>query len=638
MCGIAGIFHLTSDDQIDPDIIAKMNDKQFHRGPDAGDYFFDPGVALAHRRLSIIDLEGSPQPMMSACQRANIVFNGEIYNFKELHQELTEKGHTFNTHGDTETILNAYLEWGVDCVHHLRGMFAFAIWDRKEQSLFIARDRLGIKPFFYTLLSDGHFAFGSELKVLTEHALFDKSLRDNSVEDYFTFGYIPEPNTIYQNAFKLTPGHRLLLKKGKKVIPDSEEYWDIPTQIDESLTKEKVNDELAGRLKEAIDIRMVADVPLGSFLSGGVDSSAVVALMSELQTDPVNACSIGFDAKEFNETDFAIEVAKRYKADHRIDIVDQNDFDLVDQLAALYDEPYADSSAMPTFRVCELARKHVTVALSGDGADELFAGYGRYRWHMNEEKIRQVLPLNFRKAVFKPLGKIYPKMDWAPRFLRAKTTFQSMAMDTVEGYHNSISILRQDEREKLFSTSYKKSLDGYTSLEVFKRYKDKVKSLDALKIAQYLDMKTYLVGDILTKVDRASMAHSLEVRVPFLDHKFVEWGFSIPSDVNLEQGVGKKSLKRAMEPYLPHDVLYRRKMGFSVPLADWFRGPLKERLYKGLLSEQMINCGYFDKAQLSKLIDEHVKGVKDNSAPLWTLLMFESFLRQNISSSEEVGA
>jgi len=638
MCGIAGIFHLTSNDQIDPDVIAKMNDRQIHRGPDAGDYFFDPGVTLAHRRLSIIDLEGSPQPMMSVCQRANIVFNGEIYNFKELHKELTEKGHTFNTHGDTETILNAYLEWGVDCVHHLRGMFAFAIWDRKEQSLFIARDRLGIKPFFYTLLNDGHFVFGSELKVLTEHNLFDKSLRDSSVEDYFTFGYIPEPNTIYQSTYKLMPGHYLLLKKGEQQIPASQEYWDIPTQVDQSLTKDKVNDELAGRLKEAIDIRMVADVPLGSFLSGGVDSSAVVALMSELQTEPVNACSIGFDVKEFNETDFAIEVAKRYKADHRIDIVDQNDFDLVDHLAALYDEPYADSSAMPTFRVCELARKHVTVALSGDGADELFAGYGRYRWHMNEEKIRQVLPLNFRKAVFKPLGKIYPKMDWAPRFLRAKTTFQSMAMDTVEGYHNSMSILRQDERDKLFSTSYKKNLNGYTSLEVFKRYKDKVKSLDSMKIAQYLDMKTYLVGDILTKVDRASMAHSLEVRVPFLDHKFVEWGFSIPSEVNLEQGVGKKSLKRAMEPYLPHDVLYRRKMGFSVPLADWFKGPLKERLYKGLLSDQMVNCGYFDQAQLRKLIDQHVNGIRDNSAPLWTLLMFESFLRQNISSSNESGA
>ncbi|MCW8834181.1 MAG: amidotransferase 1, exosortase A system-associated [Colwellia sp.] len=631
MCGIAGLFHLSSNQAIPADVIAKMNDSQYHRGPDAGDYFFDPGVALAHRRLSIIDLEGSPQPMMSACQRAIIVFNGEIYNFKALHKELTEKGYTFNTHGDTETILNAYLEWGEDCVHHLRGMFAFAIWDRQEESLFIARDRLGIKPFFYSLLSDNSFVFGSELKVLTANALFDKTLRDSSVEDYFTFGYIPEPNTIYQNAFKLSPGHRLTLKKGIKAIPESEEYWDIPTDFERPLSKEEVNDELVERLKEAVDIRMVADVPLGSFLSGGVDSSAVVALMSGLQDDPVNACSIGFDVKEFNETDFAIEVAKRYKADHRIEIVDQDDFDLVDKLAALYDEPYADSSAMPTYRVCELARKHVTVALSGDGADELFAGYGRYRWHMNEEKVRQVLPLNLRKAVFKPLGALYPKMDWAPRFVRAKTTFQSMAMDTVEGYHNSISILRLDERQKLFSKSYKQKLNGYTSLNVFRKYQDKVKSLDPMKTAQYLDMKTYLVGDILTKVDRASMAHSLEVRVPFLDHKFVEWGFQVPSEINLEQGVGKKSLKRAMEPHLPHDVLYRKKMGFSIPVAQWFRGPLKEKLYKGLLSEQMEQCGYFDMGQLRRLIDQHVKGVRDNSAPLWTLMMFESFMRQNLS-------
>ena len=629
MCGIAGIFHLSGKHDIDPNIISIMNDNQLHRGPDAGDYFFDPGVSLAHRRLSIIDLEGSPQPMLSACQRAIIVFNGEIYNFKELHKELTAKGYVFKTHGDTETILNAYLEWGEDCVHHLRGMFAFVVWDRQKETLFMARDRLGIKPFFFSLLEDGHFIFGSELKVLTAHPLFDKRLRDTTVEDYFTFGYVPEPNTIYQNAFKLPPGHRLLLKKGDKAVPNSQEYWDIPTDINESLTKEEVNEQLVERLKEAIEIRMVADVPLGSFLSGGVDSSAIVALMSQLQSDPVNACSIGFDVKEFNETDFAITVAERYKANHRIDIVGQDDFDLVDKLAALYDEPYADSSAMPTYRVCELARKHVTVALSGDGADELFAGYGRYRWHMNEEKLRGSLPLSLRKAIFKPLGVLYPKLDWAPKLLRAKTTFQSLAMNTVEGYHNSISILRQDERNKLFSSSYKQKLNGYTSLEVFKQYENKLGSLDSMKIAQYLDLKTYLVGDILTKVDRASMAHSLEVRVPFLDHKFVEWGFRVPSSINLVKGVGKKSLKRALEPHLPHDVLYRKKMGFSVPLADWFKGPLKDRLYDGLLSSKMKNSGYFNEKQLQNLIEQHVKGVRDNSAPLWSLMMFESFLRQN---------
>ena len=629
MCGIAGIFHLSSTEAIEAELIESMNNKQFHRGPDAGDYFFDPGVALAHRRLSIIDLEGSPQPMMSACQRVVIVFNGEIYNFKELHKELVEKGYSFNTQGDTETILNAYIEWGEDCVDHLRGMFAFAIWDRQEECLFIARDRLGIKPFFYSLLADGSFVFGSELKVLTVNPLFDKTLRDTSVEDYFTFGYIPEPFTIYQHAYKLQPGHRMTLTKGEQKVPNSVEYWDIPTDNFKLLSEEEVQNELVDRLKEAIEIRMVADVELGAFLSGGVDSSATVALMSGLQAEPVNTCSIGFDVKEFNETEYAQEIADKYQTNHRIEYVGQDDFELIDKLADLYDEPYADSSAMPTYRVCELARKHVTVALSGDGADELFAGYGRYRWHENEEKVRNILPLALRKAIFTPLGKYYPKLDWAPRFLRGKTSFQSMAMDTVEAYHNSISILREDERKKLFSSAYKAKLGSYTSLEVFKRYEHKLGNLDSMKMAQYLDLKTYLVGDILTKVDRASMAHSLEVRVPFLDHKFVEWGFQIPSEQNLVNGVGKKSLKKAMEPHLPHDILYRRKMGFSVPLADWFRGPLKERLYDRLLSSQMKNCGYFNEEQLVTLIDQHVKGIRDNSAPLWTLMMFESFLRQN---------
>ncbi|KGJ95958.1 XrtA/PEP-CTERM system amidotransferase [Thalassotalea sp. ND16A] len=630
MCGIAGIFHISANHQIEPEIITTMNNRQFHRGPDAGDYFFDPGLALAHRRLSIIDLEGSPQPMTSACKRVVIVFNGEIYNFKELHKELSAKGYRFNTDGDTETIVNAYLEWGEDCVHHLRGMFAFAIWDRNKQQLFIARDRLGIKPLFYSRLDDGHFIFGSELKVLTAHPLFDKSLRDTTIEDYFTFGYIPEPYTVYQQAYKLPPGHRLVVKKNDKQLPQSQEYWDVPTHFEYSRSAAEINEQLVERLKEAVAMRMVADVELGAFLSGGVDSSGVVALMSQLQSDPVNTCSIGFDAKAFNETEFARSVAARYQTNHREETVSQNDFELIDELALLYDEPYADSSAMPTYRVCELARKHVTVALSGDGADELFAGYGRYRLHNNEEKIRKLLPLGLRKTLFAPLGAIYPKMDWAPKCFRAKTTFQSMALDTIEGYHNSMSILRKDERQKLFSTDFKQRLNGYSSLEVFNQYKDKVSSLDPIKIAQYLDMKTYLVGDILTKVDRASMAHSLEVRVPFLDHKFVEWGFSVPSQLNLTLGVGKKSLKQALEPHLPNDVLYRSKMGFSAPLAQWFRGELKAKVEDSLLSKAMLNTGYFNEKQLRTLIDQHSKGIRDNSASIWSLMMFESFLRQHV--------
>ncbi|GAA0369559.1 amidotransferase 1, exosortase A system-associated [Bowmanella denitrificans] len=629
MCGIAGIMNLNDNTGPDPLILKRMNDIQQHRGPDAGDYFYDGCVGLAHRRLSIIDLEGSPQPMLSACRRACVVFNGEIYNFKSLHQELTAKGYKFNTLGDTETILNAYLEWGEDCVQHLRGMFAFAIWDREKQRLFMARDRIGIKPFFYSLLPSGEFLFGSELKVLTQHPLFNRRLRDSTIEDYFTFGYIPEPYTIYQNSFKLSPGHTLTLEKGMKV-PVQKQYWDIPTDWQQPLQAAEVQEQLIERLKEAVDIRLVADVPLGAFLSGGVDSSGVVALMSQLQSDPVNTCAIGFDVKAFNETEFAQMVADRYQTNHRVETVSASDFDLIDKLAFLYDEPYADSSAIPTYRVCQLARKHVTVALSGDGGDELFAGYRRYKMHLQEEKFRNLLPLSMRKPLFGPLGSFYPKLDWAPKFLRGKTSFQSMAMDTVQGYHNSMSILRADERAILFSAEYRAGLNGYSSLEVFRRYSDKVKHLDAMKIAQYLDMKTYLVGDILTKVDRASMAHSLEVRVPILDHKFVEWAFRAPSDHNLYNGIGKYSFKKALEPHLPQDVLYRKKMGFAVPLADWFRGPLKERLYDGLLSKQMSESGYFSQTRLKGLIDEHIAGVRDNSAALWTLMMFESFLRQQM--------
>jgi len=627
MCGIAGIYFPTSQQQPDADTLRQMNDSQLHRGPDAGDYFFAPGVGLAHRRLSIIDLDGSPQPMRTPDNSVCVVFNGEIYNFKELRTELQAKGYQFISQGDTETILHAWREWGVDCVHHLRGMFAIGIWDAKTQSLFLARDRLGVKPMFYSLLPGNEFIFGSELKVLKQHPKFDRTLRHTAIEDYFTFGYVPEPYTIYQHCFKLEPGYRILLTPGITSLPEPEQYWDIPTEWSNDVTSTEAQNELVTRFKEAVGIRMVADVPLGAFLSGGVDSSAVVAMMSQLQSEPVNTCAIGFDVPTFNETEFAQMVADRYHTNHSVQVVSQNDFELIDMLPSLYDEPYADSSAMPTYRVCQMARKKVTVALSGDGGDEVFAGYRRYNMHLHEDKVRNLLPLGLRKAIFAPLGKLYPKLDWAPKFLRAKTTFQSMAMDSVEGYHNSISILRADEREKLFSTDFKQKLKGYNSLQVFRRYQKNTKALDPLKTVQYLDLKTYLVGDILTKVDRASMAHSLEVRVPFLDHKFIEWAFKLESSANLQQGVGKFSLKKMMEPHLPHDVLYRKKMGFSVPLADWFRGPLQQKLQDSVLSERMLGCGIFDPAQLKRLVKDHISGLKDNSASLWTLMMFDGFLR-----------
>ena len=623
MCGISGIFDLNGSAEIDQEMLTKMNDIQSHRGPDDDGFFFAPGIGLAHRRLSIIDLSGGHQPMFNQIETIGVVFNGEIYNFKELSEELITLGHHFNTHSDTETIIHAWAEWGVECVNRFRGMFAFAVWDKVNDSLFIARDRLGIKPLYYSLLDNGQLIFGSELKVLKQHPLCPRVLDPEAIEDYFTFGYIPEPKSIFKNVKKLEPGHVILIEKGDSDIKPSQ-YWDV--KFDQSPLEVGGNEQvLMEKFTEAVDVRLMSEVPLGAFLSGGVDSSAVVAVMSTLQDTPVNACSIGFDVAGYNETEYATEVAERYKAKHVIKQVSSDDYQLIDTLSALYDEPYADSSALPTYRLCQMAKERGTVALSGDGADELMAGYRRYKWHLNEEKVRRLLPLRFRKPVFGWLGKVYPKLDWAPRVLRAKTTFQSMSFDWVEGYHNSMSILRSDERKRLFSDSFKTSLNGYNSLEVFRKHAKNAPD-EPLSQVQYLDMKTYLVGDILTKVDRASMAHSIEVRVPLLDHHFVEWAANIPASERLLLGEGKGIFKKALEPHLPHDVLYRKKMGFGVPLATWFRGPLKEQMKEGLLSDVMINSGIFNVKTLNWLIDSHVNGTRDNSAPLWMLLMFERFM------------
>ncbi|MEH6813778.1 MAG: asparagine synthase-related protein, partial [Motiliproteus sp.] len=405
-------------------------------------------------------------------------------------------------------------------------------------------------------------------------------------------------------------------------------YWDIDLSRP-TLPPEQLHEELIQRFKQAVDIRMVSEVPLGAFLSGGVDSSAVVAMMSQLQSDPVNTCSIGFDVEGFDESEFAQQVADRYRTNHRIETVQQDDFALIDQLADLYDEPFADSSAMPTYRVCELARKHVTVALSGDGGDELFAGYRRYQWHLQENRLRALLPEKLRKPLFGFLGGVYPKMDWAPRIFRAKSTFQLLGFDNVQAYHNEISIFRQDGRNRLFSQAFKQQLNGYSSLDVFRHHQANAKTDDPLQLIQYLDMKTYLPGDILTKVDRASMAHSLEVRVPLLDHELIEWAMRIDPSTTINGTEGKYPFKKALEPHLPLDVLYRKKMGFAVPLAHWFRGPLRHKLQAMLSSERLMDSGIFEPKALDILIQQHLKGQRDNSASLWALLMFDSFLQKN---------
>lgn len=626
MCGISGLFDTRGLRAFDPALIRRMNDIQFHRGPDEGDIYQEPGVALGHRRLSIIDLSSGQQPLFNEDGSVAVVFNGEIYNFQELVPELEALGHVFRTRSDTEVIVHAWESWGEACVQRFRGMFAFGLWDRNRQTFFLARDRLGVKPLFYALLGDGTLVFGSELKVLMQHPGLDRRMDPLAVEEYFSLGYVAEPRCIFQGARKLEPGFSLCIRRGQGV-PEPRAYWDVRFTLDNPVSFSDAAAELTERLRESVRLRMIADVPLGAFLSGGVDSSAVVATMAGLSKTPVNTCSIAFDDPAFNESEFAQQVADRYQTRHFVETVRSDDFDLLDTLAALYDEPYADSSAIPTYRVCQLARKHVTVALSGDGGDESFGGYRRYRTHLMEERMRSALPLGLRRPLFGLLGRAYPKADWAPRVFRAKSTFQSMARDGVQAYFHSVSILRDDMRRQLFSNSFRRELGGYNAIEVFRRHAASAATDDPLALIQYLDLKTYLVGDINTKVDRASMAHSLEVRDPLMDHPLVEWLATLPSAFKIKGQEGKYLFKKSMEPFLPQEVLYRPKMGFAVPLSRWFRGPLKDRLREVVLGDTLAETGIFNQGYLKHLMDAHQAGARDYSASLWSVMMFDAFLR-----------
>ncbi|PSU35582.1 XrtA/PEP-CTERM system amidotransferase [Photobacterium lutimaris] len=623
MCGISGVFNLHQPHTIEPALIRKISRLQSHRGPDDEGYYFDDYTALAHNRLSIIDLAGGHQPLFNEDNSVVVVFNGEIYNFKELADELVALGHQFRTLSDTEVIVHAWESWGAECIKRFRGMFAFALWDIKARTLFIGRDRLGKKPLYYTVTRHGQFLFASELKVLLAHPDVDKHLRPEMAEEFFMYGYIPDPYSAYRQIFKLQPGFSLTLQPGSPVSP--RQYWDLRAP-EQTLSWEQTQQTLVEKLKEAIDIRLIADVPLGAFLSGGVDSSAIVSLMSELQSDPVNTCAIGFDEQEYDESDYAQQIADRYQTQHLQQIVSPHDISLIDRLAGIYDEPYADSSALPTYKVCQLASQRVKVALSGDGGDEIFGGYRRHRMHLAEEKWRNAIPRRIRKPLFGSLGHLYPKADWAPRHFRAKTTFQSLAMDMVQGYANSISKLRDDERKHLFSHQYQRQLNGYNGIEILHQHARHLPTDDPLKQIQYLDIKTWLAGDILTKVDRASMANSLEVRAPLLDHEFVEWAFSIDSGDNIRHNEGKYAFKKSLESHVSNDILYRPKMGFSMPISHWFRTSLKPSLHKHVLSESMFDSGFFNVDWLEKMVHEHQHGYRDHGASLWCLLMFSQFM------------
>ncbi|WP_095010968.1 XrtA/PEP-CTERM system amidotransferase [Tsuneonella mangrovi] len=627
MCGIAGIFHCGTPKPVDPARVERMCDALVHRGPDGSGVWTAPGVGLGHRRLSIIDLEGSPQPMLSADGRAVIVFNGEIYNYRELRRELAASGAVFRTDGDTEVILAAYQKWGVDCLSRLNGMFAFALYDLGRHALFLARDRFGVKPLFTAMLSDGSLAFASELKGLLAHPLLRRKVDPLAIEDYLAWGYVPDHRSMLQGVEKLPAGHYRVLRHDAPPDPPVQ-WWDISFADRARGKAADLEAELLFHLREAVSSRMVADVPLGAFLSGGVDSSSVVALMAETSASPVQTCSIGFDVAALDETSYARTIAERFATDHRERIVDPDDFAAIGTLAAMFDEPFADASALPTWRVCQLARETVTVALSGDGADEAFAGYRRQMFQAREEQARMVLPQSLRRPVFGLLGRLWPKADWAPRPLRAKTTFQSLAASGEEGYARALSVIPADLRHTLYSADLRRELGEYRAEQPLIDLMRRAPAQTGLDRAQYADLKFWLPGDILTKVDRTSMAVSLEAREPLLDHRLVEFAARLPQALRIRGGQGKWLLKHSMERYLPSEVLYRPKQGFVTPIAQWLRGPLAAEARAIGRSAALARTGWFDGDRIADLAEAHIGGRSDHGRVLWQLLMLDKSLEK----------
>lgn len=625
MCGIAGIFHCSTPKPVDEARVARMCDAMAHRGPDGHGVWTAPGVGLGHRRLSIIDLAGSPQPMHSADGRAAIVFNGEIYNFLELRRELEAGGAQFRTQGDTEVILAAWQRWGADCLSRLHGMFAFAIYDLVDRTLFLARDRLGVKPLFMARLSDGSLAFASELKGLLAHPLLRRETDPLAIEDYLAWGYVPDHRSILQGVEKLPAGHYRLLKHGAEPAAPVR-WWDVSFADRRKGSDADLEAELLHHLREAVTSRMVADVPLGAFLSGGVDSSSVVALMAEASRDPVRTCSIGFDVAAADETEYADEVAALFATDHRKRTVAADDFAELGRIAAMFDEPFADASALPTWRVCQMARESVTVALSGDGADEALAGYRRQVFHAHEERLRRVLPAAVRKPLLGGLGAIYPKADWAPQFLRAKTTLLSLAVSGEEAYANALSVTTPPLRRSLYSSELTARIGDYRAEDAVIRTMRVAPARSGLDRAQYADLKFWLPGDILTKTDRTSMAVSLEAREPLLDHRLVEFAASLPEHLRIRGGQGKYLMKRAMRRYLPERILYRPKQGFVTPIAAWLRGPLAADARAIGASAALARTGWFDGKRIARLADAHISGRSDHSRLLWQLLVLDRAL------------
>ena len=622
MCGITGKVYLSKDRFIDPNELKLMADGIQHRGPDDEGFYINQNVGLGFRRLSIIDLNTGHQPLSDTADTMWIVFNGEIYNFIEQREMLVRKGYQFKTKTDTEVILKLYEEYGVNCLQHLRGMFAFAIWDNRKRRLFCARDRFGIKPFYYYLDKE-KLVFGSEIKAILRSKNINKELSFEALDSYFAFSYITSNLSIYKHISKLQPAHYLLLSFNEKVTFETKRYWEINFEPDYSKTETQWSNEIESTLSETVKLHMISDVPLGAFLSGGIDSSSVVTMMAKNSNQPIKTFSIGFKEQKFNELIYAREIAKQYNCEHYEQIVEPESISLLPKLVNAYDEPFGDPSAIPTYYVCKMARNYVTVALSGDGGDELFAGYSNYT---KFKKLHSFL-FNFKshnanKFLWGNIHKLFPQS------MKGKGTlnFLSQNKEVLGAY---LTTWTKEERQKLILTK-NASEKSYQYFELYKEdiLKNK-KGYDFVSNLQNLDIQTYMVDDILTKVDRASMMNSLEVRVPLLDHKFAELTFKIPWNLKLQGETGKAVFKTAMKPYLPINVLKHPKQGFGVPLSMWFKDDLKQYVDDTLLSRNSLLSMYLDQKYVQKIVDSDRKGSRDFSSKLWSLVFFEEWLKQN---------
>lgn len=625
MCGIAGILDINSTPE--KGLIQRMCRIMTHRGPDGEGYHINGPVALGHRRLSIIDLTGGKQPMSNEDGTIWITFNGEIYNFQDLRDDLVAKGHRFATRSDTEAIVHAYEEYGERCVERLRGMFAFAVWDSRAGRLFIARDRLGKKPVYYCH-NGGRFLFASEIKAILQDEDVKRELDPKALADYLTYHYIPFPGTIFKGIKKLEPGHYLSVE-ARSAVPlldvSIKQYWDITYSPDYSLSENDWVEALREKLREAVRIRLISEVPLGAFLSGGIDSSTVVALMSQVQSAPVKTFSIGFKEEDFSELKYARQVAEKFGTEHHEFVVEPDAMEVLPKLAWEFDEPFADSSAIPTYYVSKIAREQVTVILSGDGGDETFAGYRRYGWAQDMSKY-DAIPTPLKKAFFGLPASLLPdgvKGKGALKHL-SKGAFERYAGLNTFGESPYLDRLLSADTLATIRRTYKGRLPDFSAMEGF--YKS-CSASDYLTRIQYVDTKLYLAEDILTKVDRASMLCSLETRAPLLDHEVIELAARMPPLFKLNGGETKYILKKAMEGILPDDILYRRKMGFGVPLIHWFKKDLTEYARDLLLSKQARERGLFNAKHVETVLDTHLKKGRDLSARIWALLFFEQWGR-----------